>query len=70
MSFIWTTLGAVPEEELAISEEKEENADSWIVRRVCKYTGTAHPEQFGQVVRQDVWMTMKNGQGASAEAGL
>ena len=70
MSLVTTTVGEVPEEDLAISEEREDHKLHWIVRRVCKYTGTAHPEVFGQVVRQDVWLTMKAGQGASAEAGL
>jgi len=69
-SMVTTTLGDVPEGDLDIVLAREDARDTWIMKRVFTYKGTAFPNAVGTVVRQDAWITFKNGQGADAAAGL
>jgi len=69
-SIVSTTLGDIPENDLEIVLAREDARDTWVIQRIFTYKGTAYPEAVGTVVRQDAWVTIKNGQGASAEAGL
>lgn len=64
-----TTLGNVPQSDLKIVVRQEQETDTvWVWARECVYVGTRHPDSANKVVRRDVWVTMKSGQVASAEA--
>lgn len=60
-NLVTTQLGIVPENELEIQESKRDDGESWVITRTCVYKGSLYPNARGQVVRQDVWVTMKNG---------
>lgn len=68
MALVSTTLGDIEENELDIELKREDNQDTWVMQRICTYKGTLFPDAVGTVVRQDAWITVKNGQGASATA--
>jgi hypothetical protein len=70
MADVTTTLGNVPEHDLAVVEVKEDHGETWVITRVCRYIGLAFPEAYDTVVRQDAWVTFKNGHGAAAATGL
>jgi hypothetical protein len=67
-ALVTTAVGDIPQDELAITTTEEDGGDVWIMARECVYKGTAHPEVYDQIVRRDVWVTMKTGQAASAVA--
>jgi hypothetical protein len=69
-ALVTTTVGDIPQDELAITTVEKDGGDVWIMARECVYKGTAHPEVYDQVVRRDVWVTMKIGQAAAAAAAL
>ena len=71
--FVTTTLGELPEHELEITliEQKSDPA-VWTVARECKYVGT-NPElsaHIGEIVRRDVWVTIKCGHSVTGQQGV
>jgi len=70
MADVTTTLGDVPESDLAIEFVEDDRGETWVVSRICKYVGLAFPEARNTIVRQDAWVTFKNGHGANAATGL
>lgn len=69
-SLVTTNIGEIPEDELDVEVTQTDSGDVWVMARECKYRGTAHPEAIGEVVRRDVWVTMKQGQAAQAASEL
>jgi hypothetical protein len=69
-TLVTTTVGDVPEDELEVVEEKLDQGDSWLTTRECRYRGTVFPDEIGKVIRRDVWITFKRGQGAKSAQGL
>lgn len=70
-SLVITTLGEIPQRDLQVSvEQVAETIDTWTVARECRYAGSAFPEQVGEIVRRDVWVTLKRGQTAQAASNL
>jgi hypothetical protein len=68
---VHTTLGGIRQADLRITvEQKEETADVWVWARECVYIGTEHPEAVETIVRRDVWVTVKHGQGAGTASGI
>jgi len=64
-----TNIGIVPEEDLEIQLAKSDDGNSWSITRTYVYKGSLFPQARGQVVRRDVWVTMKNGLGAISASG-
>lgn len=60
-NLVTTQVGIVPENELEIELSRRDDGESWTITRTCVYKGSLYPNARGQVVRQDVWVTMKNG---------
>jgi hypothetical protein len=69
-NLVTTNIGIVPESELEIKLDKKDDGESWTITRTCMYVGSLHPHARGQVVRQDVWVAMKNGIKAGVQSGL
>lgn len=70
---VTTALGDIPERDLDIKViPQAETADAWILARECRYTGRdpMHFQHRGEIVRRDVWVTIKRGQAAAVEGGL
>jgi hypothetical protein len=66
-----TTLGATPQDDLVVRlVEQPETADAWIIARECVYRGVQFPDAVGEVVRRDVWVTMKQGQASQVASGI
>lgn len=60
---VTTILGAIPQSELRYELKESDEGEVVIMSREWFYTGVdvAHAEHFNQVVRRDVWATMKCG---------
>lgn len=70
-SLVITTLGEIPQRDLQMTTSQvAETIDTWTVARECKYIGSAFPQHSGQIVRRDVWVTLKRGQTAQAASNL
>lgn len=67
---IMTNLGIVPEDELDITLKRQDDGDSWTITRICVYKGPHHPHARNQIVRQDVWVTMKTGIKSGVTSGI
>jgi hypothetical protein len=66
---VTTILGDVPEFDLDIKLVQKDEGESWVMTRTCVYKGSMYPAAQGQVVRQDVWVTMKTGLATKVAAG-
>ena len=60
-NLVTTQVGLVPEEELEVQLSRRDEGEAWTITRTCVYKGSLYPNARGQIVRQDVWVTMKNG---------
>jgi hypothetical protein len=70
---VTTTLGELPETDLGIKlVEQEGNANTWVVARECCYKGSdsALAAHLGEIVRRDVWVTIKCGHAMTGEGNL
>jgi hypothetical protein len=67
---VTTELGLTPESELEVQLNRTEDGGSWTITRTFTYTGSLHPHARGRVVRQDVWVTMKNGIQSGVQSGV
>jgi hypothetical protein len=70
-SLVITTLGEIPQRDLqTTTAQVAETLDTWTVARECRYIGSAFPQHSGEIVRRDVWVTLKRGQTAQAASNL
>jgi hypothetical protein len=67
---ITTLIGEIPESDLEITESQMDQGDVWVTARECKYKGIYYPNEVGNVVRRDVWVTMKQGQASKIVSEL
>ena len=69
---VTTTLGELPECDLDIKLiPQESNEQVWVMARECKYKGS-NPElatHIGEIVRRDVWATIKCGHSVTGQQG-
>jgi hypothetical protein len=73
-ALVTTTLGDLPESDLDIKEipQNDPNAQVWVTARECRYKGN-NPElakHLGEIVRRDVWATIKRGHEMTGEGKL
>jgi hypothetical protein len=70
---VTTTLGELYEHELEITTvEQQSDPMMWTVARECRYVGT-NPElsaHVGEIVRRDVWVTIKCGHSVTGQQGV
>lgn len=74
MNLVTTIIGDILESDLDIKEIKQEagNDQVWVTARECRYKGN-DPElakHVGEIVRRDVWATVKYGHALTGEASL
>lgn len=67
---VTTLIGDVPESDLDITLGQKDEGNSWAMTRTFVYKGSMYPAAQGQVVRQDVWVTMKTGLTSQVASGL
>ena len=63
VKLVHTQLGELPESDLQFLLSEKDVGDTITVSREWKYIGNdpAHQQHLGEVVRRDVWVTMKIG---------
>jgi len=70
-ALVATAIGEIPQTDLRVeTKQVEENTDVWVVARECYYTGTQFSDKQGELIRRDVWVTLKRGQAVKAESNL
>lgn len=70
MNLVTTTLGELPESDLRYeTKEVENNGNVVVMAREWFYKGS-DPQHVGELVRRDVWATIKCGQAAQAASEL
>ena len=71
-TIVTTTMGDIPETDLDITMvPQESNEQMWIMARECRYKGS-NPElvaHVGEIVRRDVWATIKCGHSVTGQQG-
>jgi hypothetical protein len=68
-----TAVGDLPESDLDIQVIPQESNDQvWVLARECKYKGSnpALAKHLGEIVRRDVWATIKYGHAMTGEGTL
>jgi hypothetical protein len=72
-ALVTTTLGDLLESDLDIKMiEQDSDAQVWVTARECRYKGN-NPElakHVGEIVRRDVWATIKHGHAMAGEGKL
>jgi hypothetical protein len=73
-TLVTTTLGDLPESDLDIKmiEQDDPNPQVWVTARECRYRGSnpALAKHVGEIVRRDVWATIKHGHAMAGEGKL
>lgn len=67
---VTTAHGVFPESDLDIKLSQADDGASFIMSRVYVYKGSARPDLYGHVVRQDAWVTMKCGIKSGVKSGV
>jgi len=70
---ITTSLGVISEADLRVKLlEQESSPGVWTVARECRYEGEnpALAAHRGEIVRRDVWVTIKCGHSLTGEQGV
>jgi hypothetical protein len=67
---VTTTLGDLPESDLDIKMiEQQGDEQVWVTARECRYKGSdpKFADMVGEIVRRDVWATIKRGHAMAGE---
>ena len=70
-ALVTTTLGDLPETDLDIKmiDQHDPNPQMWVTARECRYKGSdpKFAKHVGEIVRRDVWATIKRGHEMAGE---